>query len=73
MVDTQNSIKHYMSAKRLQFSHPSQEDSLIEMTGKEEYLSQILKQKLELIGEEEKVIDLLVLKGDAKVHCAVTG
>ena len=46
--------------KRVQFSHPLQEDNLTKVTDNEEYLSQLLKEQLELTGEVEKAIDLLV-------------
>lgn len=51
-----------MKAKRLQFSHPSQEDNLAKISENEEYLSQLLKQQLELTGEVEKAIELLVVE-----------
>ena len=49
-----------MTAKRLQFSHPSQEDDLAKIADDEEYLSQQLKKQLELTGEVEKAIEVLV-------------
>jgi molybdopterin/thiamine biosynthesis adenylyltransferase len=49
-----------MMPKWLQFFHPLQEDNLTEIVDNEEYLSQLLKQQLELTGEVEKAIDLLV-------------
>ena len=51
-----------MTAKRLQFSHPSQEDDLAKRADNEEYLSQLLKQQLELTGEVERAIEVLVAK-----------
>jgi molybdopterin/thiamine biosynthesis adenylyltransferase len=44
----------------LQFSHPSQEDNLPKRADNEEYLSELLKQQLELTGEVEQAIELLV-------------
>jgi molybdopterin/thiamine biosynthesis adenylyltransferase len=49
-----------MTAKRLQFSHPSQEDDLAKIADNEEHLSQLLKKQLELTGEVEKAIEVLV-------------
>ena len=37
-----------------------QEDNVTKITDNEEYLSQLLQQQLELTGEVEKAIDLLV-------------
>ena len=51
-----------MTAKRLQFSHPLQEDNLAKISENEEYLSQPLKEQLELTGEVEKAIEVLVAK-----------
>ena len=45
-----------------QILHPSQEDNVAEITDNEEYLSRLLKQHVELTGEVEKAIELLVAK-----------
>jgi molybdopterin/thiamine biosynthesis adenylyltransferase len=51
-----------MTVKPLQFSHPSQEDNLSKRADNEEYLSELLKQQLELTGEVEQAIELLVVQ-----------